>query len=70
MSIQSVSHSRQKAHKSKSSRRQKAARLVGAEIKARGHVEKYRATGEPIHWIGVECSRESRTVVGFEVETR
>ena len=30
--------------------------------------EKYRARGEPIHLVGVEFSRESRNVVGFEVE--
>jgi len=40
------------------------------QIKDRGYAEKYRAAGEPIHLIGVEFSRESRTVVGFEVETR
>ena len=40
------------------------------QIKDRGYAEKYRAAGEPIHLIGVEFSRESRTVVGFEVETQ
>ena len=40
------------------------------QIKDRGYADKYRATGEPIHLIGVEFSRESRTVVGFEVETQ
>ena len=40
-----------------------------AQIKARGYVEKYRAAGQPIHLIGVEFSRDRRTVVGFEVET-
>jgi len=39
------------------------------QIKARGYAEKYRAEGQPIHLIGVEFSRESRSVVGFEVET-
>ena len=39
-----------------------------AQIKARGYAEKYRASGEPIHLIGVEFSREQRQVVGFEVE--
>jgi hypothetical protein len=38
-----------------------------AQIKERGYAEKYR--GQPIHLIGVEFSREQRTVVGFEVET-
>ena len=40
------------------------------QIKDRGYAEQYRATGEPIHLIGVEFSRESRTVIGFEVETQ
>jgi len=39
------------------------------QIKARGYAKRYRASGEPIHLIGVEFSRERRTVVGFEVET-
>jgi len=40
-----------------------------AQIKARGYADKYRALGQPIHLIGVEFSKESRAVVGFEVET-
>ena len=42
-----------------------------AQIKARGYADKYRAEqhGGPIHLIGVEFSRDTRTVVGFEVET-
>ena len=39
------------------------------QIKARGYAERYRASGEPIYLIGVEFSRERRSVVGFEVET-
>ena len=39
------------------------------QIKARGYAEKYRGQNRPIHLIGVEFSREQRTVVGFEVET-
>ena len=39
-----------------------------AQLKSRGYAEKYRALGEPIHLVGVEFSRESRNVVGFEVE--
>jgi len=39
------------------------------QIKARGYAERYRASGEPIHLIGVEFSRERRSVVGFEVES-
>ncbi|MDV7212875.1 ATP-binding protein [Azotobacter beijerinckii] len=38
------------------------------QIRERGYAEKYRARGEPIHLIGVEFSRERRSVVGFEVE--
>lgn len=37
------------------------------QIHERGYAEKYRARGEPIHLIGVEFSREQRSVVGFEV---
>ncbi|MCF8167377.1 MAG: ATP-binding protein [Rhodoferax sp.] len=40
-----------------------------AQLKAKGYADKYRARGEPIHLIGVEFSKESRSVVGFEVET-
>jgi hypothetical protein len=40
-----------------------------AQIKARGYADKYRTEGGPIHLIGVEFSRKTRTVVGFEVET-
>jgi hypothetical protein len=39
------------------------------QIKERGYADKYRAAGCPLHLIGVEFSRERRTVVGFEVET-
>ena len=38
------------------------------QIKDKGYADKYRARGEPIHLIGVEFSRESRNVVGVEVE--
>ncbi len=38
------------------------------QIKDRGYADKYRATGQPIHQIGVEFSREQRSVVRFEVE--
>ncbi len=37
------------------------------QIRDRGYADKYRARGEPIHLIGVEFSREQRSVVGFEV---
>ncbi len=38
------------------------------QIKDRGYADKYRGEGMPIHLIGVEFSRERRSVVGFEVE--
>jgi hypothetical protein len=40
-----------------------------AQIKDKGYAERYRGDGRPIHLIGVEFSRERRTVVGFEVES-
>jgi hypothetical protein len=40
-----------------------------AQIKARGYADKYRASGVPIHLVGVEFSREQRNIVGFDVET-
>lgn len=40
-----------------------------AQLQERGYAEKYRASGEPIHLIGVEFSRATRNVVGFEVKT-
>jgi hypothetical protein len=39
------------------------------QIKDRGYADKYRLGDRPIHLIGVEFSRERRSVVGFEVET-
>ena len=39
------------------------------QIKERGYADKYRAEGLPIHLIGVEFSRDRRSVVGFEVES-
>ena len=39
------------------------------QIKDRGYADKYRARGEPIHLIGVEFSKDSRNILGFEVET-
>jgi hypothetical protein len=38
------------------------------QIKDRGYADKYRAEGRPIHLIGIEFSREQRTVVAVEVE--
>ena len=39
------------------------------QIRDKGYADKYRARGEPVHLIGVEFSREERSVVGFEVES-
>ena len=39
------------------------------QIKDRAYADKYRSRGEPIHLIGVEFSKASRNIVGFEVET-
>jgi len=39
------------------------------QIKDKGYADKYRAEGHPIHLIGVEFSREQRSVVGFAVES-
>lgn len=38
------------------------------QLKERQYADKYRQYGEPIHLIGVEFSRDSRNIVGFEVE--
>ncbi len=38
------------------------------QLKERRYADKYRQYGEPIHLIGVEFSRTTRTIVGFEVE--
>lgn len=37
------------------------------QLKDKGYADKYRARGEPIHLVGVEFSKVSRSVVGFEV---
>ena len=38
------------------------------QIKDKQYAEKYKATGQPIYLIGVEFSKQSRNIVGFEVE--
>ena len=38
------------------------------QLKDKGYADKYRAEDLPIHLIGVEFSRKTRNVVGFEVE--
>ncbi|MBA4256884.1 MAG: hypothetical protein C0445_13525 [Polaromonas sp.] len=40
------------------------------QIKDMGCVDRCRARGDPIHLSGVACSKTSRNIVGFEVETR
>jgi hypothetical protein len=39
------------------------------QIKDKGYADKYRGRGEPIHLVGVEFSRDSRNIVGFDTET-
>ena len=39
------------------------------QLKDKGYADKYRAEGEPIHLIGIEFSKEQRSVIGFEVIT-
>ena len=38
-----------------------------AQLRERGYADKYRATGEPIHLIGVEFSSSTRNVTAFAV---
>ncbi len=38
------------------------------QLKERQYADKYRQYGEPIHLIGVEFSRDSRNIVGFDLE--
>ena len=40
-----------------------------SQLKARGYVDKYRGRGAPIHLVGIEFSRETRTLAGFDVES-
>ena len=39
------------------------------QIKYKGYADKHRASGKPIHLIGVEFSSTQRQIVAFEVET-
>lgn len=39
------------------------------QIKDMRYADKYQGRGETIHLIGVEFSKASRNIVGFEVET-
>ena len=38
------------------------------QLKEKGYAEKYRGSGEPIHLVAVELSREARNVASFEAE--
>ena len=40
-----------------------------AQLKAKDYAAKYRAAGVPIHLVGIEFSKESRRVVGLDIET-
>ena len=39
-----------------------------AQIKKKGHADKYRHLGQSVHLIGVEFSQEDRNIAAFEVE--
>jgi hypothetical protein len=39
------------------------------QLKDRCYADKYQARGEPIHLVGVEFSKTTRNIVGFEVQT-
>ena len=39
------------------------------QIKDRGYADKYLGRSGPVHLVGVEFSRDSRNIVGFETET-
>ena len=50
----------------------KVTELAGAgsalsQLKARGYADKYRGRGAPIHLVGIEFSRETRTLAAFDV---
>ena len=51
----------------------KVVELAGAgsalsQLKAKGYADRYRGRGLPIHLIGIEFSRETRTLAAFDVE--
>jgi hypothetical protein len=39
------------------------------QLQNKNYAQKYQALNQPIHLIGVEFSKESRSVIGFEVQT-
>ena len=40
-----------------------------AQLKAKGYADRYRGRGLPIHLVGIEFSRETRTLAAFDVES-
>ena len=38
-----------------------------SQLKARGYADSYRGRGAPIHLVGIEFSRETRTLAAFDV---
>ena len=52
----------------------KVTELAGAgsallQLKARGYADKYRGRGSPIHLVGIEFGRKTRTLASFDVES-
>ena len=52
----------------------KVVELAGAgsalsQLKAKGYADRYRGRGLPIHLVGIEFSRETRTLAAFDVES-
>ena len=39
-----------------------------AQLKEKRHADEYRGSGQPIHLIAVEFSRETRNLAAFDVE--
>ena len=39
-----------------------------AQLRERGHADKYRHLGVPVHLVGMEFSKETRNVERFETE--
>ena len=39
-----------------------------AQLRERGYADKYRASGRPIHLIGIEFDKEARNLASFEME--
>lgn len=40
-----------------------------AQLIEKGYADKYRASGKPVHLVGVEFSSEKREIVAFDVQT-